>query len=180
MVLNTLVELHHLMQNPVASSYCCSVTGSYTILCDPMGCIVPGCPVLHRLPGFAQIHVHRVADAVQLPPLQSPPFSFCLQSGSGSFLMSLLFPAGGQGIGPAASTSVLLMNIQGWFPLGLTGLISLLSKGLSRIFSNTTIQRHHSLALSLYGPTLTSIHDYWKNHSFDNMEPCLQSDVSAF
>ena len=60
------------------------------------------------------------------------------------------------------------MNIQGWFPLGLTGLISLLSKGLSRVFSNTTVQSINSLALSfLYGPTLTSLNDYWKNHSFD-------------
>ena len=92
------------------------------------------------------------------------PFSSCLQSfpASGSFPMSLFFTLGDQSIGASASASVLLMNIQGWFPLGLTGLISLLSKGLSRIFSNTTIQRHHSLALSLYGPTLTSIHDYWK------------------
>ena len=60
--------------------------------------------------------------------------------------------------------------------LGLTGWISLESKGLSRVFSNTTIQK-----LSfLYGPTLTSIHDYWKNHSFDSMDLCQQSDVSAF
>ena len=65
-------------------------------------------------------------------------------------------------------TIILPMNIQGWFPLGLTGLISFLSKGLSRVFSNTTIQKHQFLVLSLlYSPTLTSIHDYWKNHSFD-------------
>ena len=60
-------------------------------------------------------------------------------------------------------TIILPMNIQGWFPLGLTGLISFLSKGLSRVFSNTTIQKHQFLVLSLlYGPTLTSVHDYWK------------------
>ena len=59
-------------------------------------------------------------------------------------------------------------NIQDWFPLGCTGWISLLSKGLSRVFSNTTVQKRHSSVLSfLYGPTLTSIRDYWKNHSFD-------------
>ena len=70
------------------------------------------------------------------------PFSFCLQSfpASGSFLMSQLFASGGQTIGTSAS--VLPMNIQGWFPLGLTDLISLLSKGLSRVFSNTTVQKH--------------------------------------
>ena len=69
-------------------------------------------------------------------------------------------------------------DYQCWFPLGLTGLISLQSKGLSRDFSNTTI---YPLALSLlYGPTLTSIHDSWKNHSFDYTHLCRQSDVSAF
>ena len=96
------------------------------------------------------------------------PFSSCLQSFpvSGSFPMSQFFASSGQSIG--ASASVLPMNIQCWFPLGLTGLISLLPKGLSRVFSNTTVWRHHSSVLSLfYSPTLTFIHDYWKNHSFD-------------
>ena len=69
--------------------------------------------------------------------------------------------------------SFLPMNIQDWFPLGLTGLISLLSKGLSGVFSNTTVQKHHSSAFSfLHGPTLTSIHDYWKNHSFNYTDLC--------
>ena len=73
------------------------------------------------------------------------------------------------------------MNIQGWFPLGLTGWISLLSKGLSRVFSNTTVQKHHSLALGfLYSLTLTSVHDYWKNHNFDYTDLCWRSDGSAF
>ena len=84
------------------------------------------------------------------------PFSSCLQSfpTSGSFPMSWLFASGGQSIG--ASSSVLPMNIQDWFPLGLTGWISLQSKGLSRVFSNTTAQKHQFFALSLlYGPTLT-------------------------
>ena len=72
------------------------------------------------------------------------PFSSCLQSwsASGSFPMSRLFASGGQSIGDSASTSVLPMNIQGWLPLGLTGLISLLSKGLSRVFSSTTVWKH--------------------------------------
>ena len=101
------------------------------------------------------------------------PFSSCLQSSpaSGSFPMSN-FTSDGQSIVASASVSVPLMNIQGLFPLGLTGWNSLQSKGLSRVFSNTTILHHqfsiNSLALSfLYGPTLTSIHNYWKNHSFD-------------
>ena len=76
--------------------------------------------------------------------------------------------SGGQSIGALASASVLPMNIQDWFPLGWTGWISLQSKGLSRVFSNTTVKSINSSVLSfLYSPTLTSIHDHWKNHSFD-------------
>ena len=97
-------------------------------------------------------------------------FSSCLQSfpASGSFQMSQFFASGGQSIGVSASALVLLMNIQDWFPLGWTGWITLESKGLSRVFSNTTVQKHQFLALSfLHSPTLTSIHDCWKNHSLD-------------
>ena len=101
------------------------------------------------------------------------PFSSCLQSfpASGSFLMSWLFfdhSSGGQSITASASSSVLPMNIQDWFPLGWTGWISLQSKGLSRVFSNTTVQKHQFFgAQLLYGLTLTPIHDYWNNHSFN-------------
>ena len=98
------------------------------------------------------------------------PCLLCLQSfpASGFFQMSQFFASGGQNIGVSTSASVLPMNIQDWFPLGWTGWISLQSKGLSRVFSNTTMQSINSSALSfLYGPTLTSIHDYWKNQSFD-------------
>ena len=96
------------------------------------------------------------------------PFSSCFQSfpASGPFQMSQFFPSGGQSIGASASASVLPMNIQEWFPLGFTGLISK-SKGLSRVFSNTTVQKHQFFGAQLYSPTFTSIHDYWKNHSFD-------------
>ena len=98
------------------------------------------------------------------------PSSSCPQSfpESGSFLMSQLFSSGGQSIGVSASTSVLPMNTQDWSPLGWTGWMSLQSKGLSRVFSNTTVQKHNFSALSfLHSPTLTSIHDHWKNHSLD-------------
>ena len=94
------------------------------------------------------------------------PFSTFPQSflTSGSFPMSLFFSSSDQSIGASASGSVFPMNIQCWFSLGLTGLISLQSKGLSRVFSNTTIL--NSLVLSLlYGPILTSLHDYRKNQS---------------
>ena len=110
-------------------------------------------------------------------------FSSCPQSSpaSGSFPMGRLFATGGQSIGGSASAAVLLMNIQDWFPLGLTGLISLLSKGLSRVFSSTTVWKHQFFPLSfLYGPTLISIHNYWKNYNFSYMGLCQQSDVSAF
>ena len=96
------------------------------------------------------------------------PFSSCLQSfpTSGSFQMSQIFASGSQNIGVSASTSVLPMNTQDWFALGWTAWISLQSKGLSRVFSNTTVQKHSVLSF-LYSPTLTSIRGYWKNHSFD-------------
>ena len=97
-------------------------------------------------------------------------FSSCPQSfpASGSFQMSQFFPSGGQSIGVSALASVLPMNIWDWFPLGWTGWIFLKSKGLSRVFSNTTVQKHQFLSAQLfYSPTLISIHDYWKNHSFD-------------
>ena len=97
------------------------------------------------------------------------PFFSCLQSfpASESFLMSPPFASGGQNIGASALASVFPMNIQNWFPLGLTGLISLQSKGLSSL-----LQYHSSKALFLWPSAffmveLTPIHDYWKNHSFD-------------
>ena len=85
------------------------------------------------------------------------------------FPVSQFFPSGGQSIGASASASVLPVNIQDWFPLGWTSWISLQSKELSRVFSNTTVFKSiSSSALSfLYGPTLTSIHDQWINHSFN-------------
>ena len=98
-------------------------------------------------------------------PLLLPPSIF---STSGSFPMSQFFTSGGQSTGVSASASVLPMNIQDWFPLGWTGLISLQSKKFSRVFSNTTVQKHQFFGAQLfYSPTLTPIHDYWKNHSFD-------------
>ena len=111
------------------------------------------------------------------------PFSSCLQSfpASGSFPMSQFFTSGGQRIGASASASVLPMNIQDWFPLGWTGLISCSPRDSQESSPTPQFKRISSLALSfLYGPTLTSIHDYWKNHSFDSMDLCWQSNVSAF
>ena len=97
------------------------------------------------------------------------PFSSCPQSlPSESFLVSQLFAWGGQSIGVSALASVLPMNTQDWSHLEWSGWISLQSKGLSRVFSNTTVQSINSLVLSfLHSPTLTSIHDHWKNHGLD-------------
>ena len=109
------------------------------------------------------------------------PFSSRLQSfpASESFPMSCLFTTSGQSIGASTSASVLPMTIQGQFSLGLTCLI-LLSKGLSRVFFSTTFQKHQFFGPQLsYGPILTSIHDYWKNHKSDYMDLCWQSDVSS-
>ena len=98
------------------------------------------------------------------------PFSSCPQSlpASGSFPESQLLTWGGQRFGVSASASVLPVNTQDRSPLGWTGWISLQSKGLLRVFSNTTVQKHQFSVLSfLHSPTLTSIHDHWKNHSLD-------------
>ena len=174
----------------------------------PMDCSMPGFPILH--------HPGACLNSCPLNQWDHPTISSslthffsCLQSfpASVSFPMSWLFASGGQSIG--ASGSVLPMSIQGWFPLGFTGWISLQSKGLSSIFSNSKVQKHqvfwvqpflwsnshmHTFLLKnhsfdyikqsvlnritltrcynkvlnfLYSPTITSIPDYWKNHSFD-------------
>ena len=108
-----------------------------------MDCGIPGSLVLHHLLELAKTHFHWINDAISS---SVPPFSSCPQSfpASGSFLMSWLFASGGQSIG--ASASVLPMNIQDWFPWGPTSLISLQSKGLSRIFSSTTVWKHQFLS----------------------------------
>ena len=110
-----------------------------------MDCSVPGFLVLHYFPEFAQTYVHWVGDGIQSSrPLSSPSLPAFLQSSPTSepFPMTWLLTLGGQSIGASASALVLPMNIQGWFPLGLTGWISLQSEGLSNIFSSTTVWKH--------------------------------------
>ena len=147
---------------------------SHLTLCDPMDCSTPDIPVLHYLPEFAQTHVHWVDDAIQ-PSRSLPPTSLLalnLSQHQGLFQW-VFFASDGQNIGASASTSVLAMTIQGSLPLGLTGLISLLSKGLSRVFSNTTIQKHQffSAQCSLWSSSHICT---WllENHSFDYMDHC--------
>ena len=125
-----------------------------------------------------------VSDAIQPSrPLLPPSLALNLSQYQGLFqwIGSSLRVAKVLELHLQLSASVLPMNIQGWFSLGLTDLISLWSKGLSRVFSRTTIRKHQFLSSQ---PSLwfnsTSIYDYWKNHSFDYMDLCQQSDVSAF
>ena len=150
-------------------------------LCDPMECSVPvflfftiSWSLLKPSPLSQWCHP-TISFSVT-------PFSSCHQSflASGSFRMSQLSASGGQSI--EASALVLPMNIQGWFPFGLTGLISLMWKGFSRVFSSTTVWKHQFLGTQscLWSNSHTSVHDCWKNHSFDNMDLCWQSDASAF
>ena len=110
------------------------------------------------------------------------PFSSCPSPSQHQGLFQwVVFTWGGQSIEVSASASVLPVNTQDWSPLGWTGWISLLSKGLSRVFYNTTVQSINSSALSfLHSPTLISIHDHWINNSLDQMNLCWQSNISAF
>ena len=127
-----------------------SVAQLYPTLCNPMGCSMPDFPVPHQLPEPTQTPVHCISDAIQ-PSHPVVPLSSHLQSfpASRSFPVTHFFASGGQSIGVSASSSVLPMNIQEWFPLGWTGWISLLSKGLSSIFSNTIVQKHQFFGTQL-------------------------------
>ena len=130
-----------------------SVTQSCPTLCDPMNRRTPGLPVHHQLPEFTQTHVHQVTDAIQPShPLSSPsppaPNPSQLQSLLNESVLRMRWPK----TVVSASASVLPMNTQDWYPLGWTGWISLQSKGLSRVFSNTTVQKHQ-----LFGAELSSL-----------------------
>ena len=131
-----------------------SVAQSCPTLCDPMDCSMPGFPVHHQIPELAQTYVHQIGDAIQPPhPLSSPsPPAFNLSQHQSLFqwVSSLHWVV--KVLRVSASASVLPMNIQGWFPLGWTGWISLQFKGLSGVFSNTTAQEHlfFSAQLSLW------------------------------
>ena len=120
-----------------------SVAQSCPTLCNPMNCSMPGLPVHHQLPESSQTHVHWGHPTISSSavPFSSSPHSF---PASGSFQMSQLFAWGGQSIGVSASASDLPMNTQDWSPLGWTGWISLQSKGLSRVFSNTIVNQLYS------------------------------------
>ena len=125
-------------------NHCCSVAQLCPPLCDPIDCSTPGFPVHHQLLEFTQTRCPLSRWCHPSISSSAVPVYSCLQSfpASRSFLESSLFASGGQSIGVSASASVLPMNIQDWFPLGLIGLILLLSKGLSRVFFSTTVWKH--------------------------------------
>ena len=140
---DTLKISGHLKIYKVISVQFSSVAQLCPTLCDPMNHSTPGLPVHYQLPEFTQTHIHRVSDAIQPShPLSSPSPPAPNPSQHQSFPMSQLFSWGGQSTGVSASASVLPKKSQGWSPLEWTGWISLQSKGLSRVFSNTTVQKH--------------------------------------
>ena len=136
-------------QDPGTSVQFSSVAQSCPTLCDSMNCSKPGLPVHHQLLEFTQTHIHWVGDAIQPShPLSSPSLpTFNLSQHQGLF--KWVSSSRDQSIGVSAWASVLPMNIQDWSPLGWTGWISLQSKGLSRVFSNTTLQKHHFFCTQL-------------------------------
>ena len=147
--------------------YSCPVSNSCQSPRYPMDCHMPGLPVRHHLPEFAQTHVHWFSDAIQPShPLSSPsPPTFNLSQHQGLFqCISSSYHVAKFGV--SASASVLLMNIQDWFPLRWTGWIALLSKGLSRVLSNTTVQKHQlfSAQPSLYSNS--HIHTWLLENSY--------------
>ena len=164
-------------------NFCCfSVTQLCLTLCNPMDCSTPGFPVLHHLPELAQIYVHWVDDINPIISFSVIAFSSCLQSfpASGSFPMSQFFASGGQSIEASATALILAMNIQGWFHLGLTGLISSQSRGLSRVFSKTTVKNHQLFGAQPFLRSNSHIHTWLlKNNSFDQIHLCQQSNVFA-
>ena len=139
-----------------------SAAQSFPTLCDPMNHSTPGLPVHHQLLDFTQTHVHYVSDAIQPShPLSSPsPPALNLSQYQGLFKWVSSPLSGGQSIGVSTSTSVPPVNTQDWSPLEWTGWISLQSKGLSRVFSNTTVQKHQFFGAQLSSQSNSHIHTW--------------------
>ena len=129
-------------------------------LCNSMDSSMSVFPVHHQPPELTQTDIQQVGDAIQPShPLSSPsPPAFNLSQDQGSFPVSLFFASGGQSIGASSSTSILPMNVQVWLPLEWTCWISLQSKGLSRVFPNTTVQKHQFFGDQLSLRSTSHIH----------------------
>ena len=145
-----------------------------------MDCRTWSFPVHHQLPQLAQTNAHQVGDAIHhlilcCPLLLLPSVLPSIRVFPNESALCIKWPK-------YWSFSISPSNeYQGWFPLGLTGLISMKSKELSRIFPNTTVGKHQFFsAQPFYGPALTFIHDYWKNHSFDYTDLCWQKDICTY
>ena len=145
------------------SEWLSSVTKSCPTLCNPINCSMPGLPVHHQLPEFTQTHVHGVGLWCH-PAISSSviPFSSCPQSlpASESFPMCQHFTWASQSTGASDLASFLPKNTQDWSPLEWTGWISLQSKGLSRVFSNTTVQKHQFFSAQLSSQSNSHIHTW--------------------
>ena len=162
---------------------CCLVTTVCQTLCNSMDCSMPGFPIPHHLPEFAQVHVHWIGDAIQLshPLSHSSPSAFNLSQHQGLF----------QWVGSFHQVAKVL-ELQLWHQsFQWIFRIDLLQDWL--VWSPCSPRNSHesfpapqfrsinsSMLSLLYGPTLTSVHDYWKDHSFDYTDLCWQNDVSAF
>ena len=152
-----------------------SVAQSCPTLCDLMDCSTP-CPVHQSQSLLKLMSIESMMPSNHLILCHPLPFSIFP-----SIRVFSKFASGGQSIGVSALGSVLPMNIQDWFPLGWTGWIYLSPKNSQESSPTPQFKSINFSGLSfLYSPTLTSTHDYWKNHSFDQMDLCWQSNVSAF
>ena len=155
---------------------------SFLTLCNPMDCSMPGIPVLHYLPEFAQTHVHWVDDAIQPPDLLLPPspaLNLFQHEGLFQWVSSLHLVAKELELQLQHQSFQWIFNVDSlqdwlvWSPCWL--------RDSEESFPPPQFKSINSLALNhLYGPTLTSIHDYWKNHNFEYTDLCWQSNVSAF
>ena len=149
----------------------------HVLLCNPLDCSMPGLPVPQHLLKFTQVHVHCIGDAIQpsqpLMPSSLASIFPSIRDLSNELAIHIRWPK----YWSSGLVSVLPVSIWGGFPLRLTGLISLLSKGLSGVFSSTTVQRHQFFGLL---PSLwSSSHIHLEDHSLDSMDHCWQSNVSA-
>ena len=171
------------LEPPGKPGGCCSVAQSCLTLCEPMECWTQGFPVLHYHPDFAQAHVRWVGDAIQQShPLSSPPLFLpsvfpSIRVFSNELALCIRWPnywSFSFRISPSSEYSGLISSRIDLFDLHA-------SKGFQKSSLARQFKSISSSALSLlYGPTITYVHDYWKNHSFDYKDFYLQSDVSAF
>ena len=160
------------------SCHCCSVTKSCPALCDPMDYIAHQASLSSSSPMMSLLnHVHWVGDTIQPShPLSSPSPAFNLSQHQGLFQ----WVSSSHQVAKGLEFQLQHQSFQ-WISLGLTGLISLQSKGFSESSPAPQFESINSLVLTLrFGPALTSIHSYWKNHSIDYTDLCWQSDVFPF